>query len=587
MSEKKLTGIGVSAGIAIGEVFLLHSDQVIVPQRQLTADQEIESEIARFKSAVAKTKEQLLNLKEKVSNELGPTEAEIFETHLLALEDPVLIEETIERIKQDRVNAEYAFSQVLEREIAAFSRIGDLFLKERAMDFRDVGRRIIANLLGEGTQLADVLSTLPKESIIIAHDLTPSDTASLQKDRIIGFATDIGSHTSHTAIMARALEIPAVVGLHSITAEVKLGDLVILDGTNGIVIVNPEPATLEHYKELQRKYIYFTKELEENLRNLPAETTDGYRILLAANIELPEEVDHVKKHGANGIGLYRTEFLYMNRSDLPSEDEQFEVYKYVAESVAPDPVIIRTLDIGGDKFASSLKIPEEMQPFLGCRAIRFCLERPDIFSAQLRAILRASAYGNVKIMYPMISGVKELRIANNALLQAKQELRQAGKSFNENIEVGVMIELPSAAMVADLLAKEANFFSIGTNDLIQYTLAISRRDERVAYLYDPLHPAVIRFIQRTVEAAHNANIPVGLCGEMAAEPIFTILLVGLELDELSMGPVAIPQIKKIIRSISFKEAKELANTIIGLTTSDEIRGYLKQRVKEILPFLPS
>ncbi|MCX7918893.1 MAG: phosphoenolpyruvate--protein phosphotransferase [bacterium] len=575
-----LTGIGVSPGVAIGKVFLLDSDRYFVPERKLS-ESEIADEISRFRQAVEQTKQQLMDLKTKVEKEIGATAAEIFATHLMLLEDPSLIQQTIERIRQDKTNAEYLFTQVLQKMIAVFAKMEDEYLRERATDLRDVGRRVISNLLGKERE---TLAKLEEEVIVVAYDLAPSDTASMVKEKVIGFATDTGSRTSHTAIMARALEIPAVVGLGNITASVKSGDTLIVDGSHGVVIVNPDPATLAEYQEKQRRYILFERELEK-IKGLPAETTDGYRVTIAANIELPEEIEHVKKHGADGVGLYRTEFLYMNRPDFPSEEEQFEAYRVVAESLAPQPVIIRTIDLGGDKFISQLDMPAEMNPFLGCRAIRFCLERPDVFKTQLRAIVRASMFGSVKIMFPMISGVKELRAALSILDETKRELAAEGVEYDQNLQVGVMIEIPSAAMTADILAKEVDFFSIGTNDLIQYTLAVDRVNERIAHLYDPLHPAILRFIKWVIDAGHNAGIWVGMCGEMASDPMFTMILLGLGLDEFSMGPVAIPGIKKIIRSVSMQESKELARTVFNLSTADEIREYLQRRVSQILPEL--
>ncbi|MFB3896989.1 MAG: phosphoenolpyruvate--protein phosphotransferase [bacterium] len=573
-----IKGIGVSPGIAIGKVFLLDSERYYIPERKIVPE-EIEAEIARFTEAINKTKSQLTNLKNKVERELGEAHARIFATHLMVLEDPTLVQQTIDRIKKDQTNVEFGLSQVLQKMIGVFAKMEDEYLRERATDLRDVGRRVIANLLGRERES---LAQLNEEVVVVAYDLAPSDTASMVKEKVIGFATDTGSRTSHTAIMARALEIPAVVGLGTVTAMIKSGDMVIVDGSHGVVIVNPDPATLTEYQEMQRRYVLFERELEK-LKELPAETTDGYKVTVAANIELPEEIEHVKRHGADGVGLYRTEFLYMNRPDFPSEEEQLEAYRAVAESFAPRSVIIRTMDLGGDKFMSQLDIPAEMNPFLGCRAIRFCLERPDIFKAQLRALLRASVFGSVKVMFPMISGVKELRAALAILDETKRELAAEGKKYDPNLQVGIMIEIPSAAMTADILAKEVDFFSIGTNDLIQYTLAVDRVNERIAHLYDPLHPAVLRFIKWVIDAGHNAGIWVGMCGEMAGDPKFAMILLGLGLDEFSMGPVAVPGIKKIVRSVSMQESKELARTVFGLSTADEIREYLERRVNQILP----
>jgi len=437
-----------------------------------------------------------------------------------------------------------------------------------------VGNRVIKNLLGKEEKN---LASLSKEVIVVAYDLSPSETAQMHREKVIGFVTDVGGKTSHTAIMARSLEIPAVVGLQNVTQNIKDGDTIIIDGTAGLVIVEPTEKELRAYRKKKEEIILQDKELAK-IRELPAETRDGHQIELVANIEFPEEIPSAIEHGAQGIGLYRTEFFYLNRTDLPSEEEHFQAYRRVAERFAPQAVIIRTLDLGGDKFISHLAVPKEMNPFMGWRAIRFCLERLDIFKVQLRAILRASRYGKIKVMFPMISGVEELRRAKEVMEEVKDNLKKDEVPFDEEIKIGVMIETPSAAITADILAKEADFFSIGTNDLIQYALAVDRINERIAYLYNPGHPAIIRLIKQTVDAAHQRKIPVGMCGEMAGEPYFAPLLLAMGLDELSMSPVVIPEVKKVIRSITFKEGKKLLEDALKLSTGEEVASFLKENL---------
>lgn len=459
-----------------------------------------------------------------------------------------------------------------------FLKIEDEYLKERAADINDVGKRILRNLLGkEKKSLGDI----GFRSIIVAHDISPSDTAAMFTKNVAAFVTDIGGKTSHTAIMAKSLEIPAVVGLEGVTAKVNSGDMLIVDGTLGIVIIDPDEEALKDYQGRLEKL----KGIADKfllVKDLSAVTTDGRIVVINANIEFPDEVPSAKLHGGQGIGLYRTEFFYMNRKDSPSEEEHYQAYKYVAQEMSPQSVVIRTLDIGGDKFLSQFNIPHEMQPFLGWRAIRFCLARPDIFKLQLRAILRASVHGNLKLMYPMISGVDELRQANQFLAEAKEELRRKGQAFNDKIEVGVMIEVPSAALTADILAKEADFFSIGTNDLIQYSLAVDRSNEKVAYLYDPAHPAILRLVKSIIEAAHQAKIKVAMCGEMAGEPSLALILLGLGLDEFSMPPQVIPELKYIIRAVGFKFAQEFAQQVLKLSTGKEVEEFSQAKLEEIL-----
>jgi len=520
-----------------------------------------------------------LILQEKVAKGMGTEHAEIFDAHLLVLEDRMLIEEVISRVKKEKIGIDYIFSEVLKRYADVFAKVEDEYLKERISDINDVGRRVLRNLLGKQHT---VLEELKDPVIVVAHDLSPSDTATMYHKSVIGFVTDIGGKTSHTAIMAKSLEIPAVVGLETATQQIKEEYTLILDGNSGLVIINPKQETLNKYERKKEK-IKDLSRIYVTLRDLPAITLDGREVELAANIELPQEIPSVKEHGVHSIGLYRTEFFYMNRKDLPSEDEQFEAYKYVAEAMKPKSVIIRTLDLGGDKFLSQLQIPHDMTPFLGWRAIRFCLARPDIFKTQLRAILRASKYGNLKIMYPMISGIEELKQANKLIEESKKELRAEKIAHNEELEVGVMIEVPSAALTCDILAKEAAFFSIGTNDLIQYSLAVDRTDEKVSYLYEPTHPAVLRLIKNIIEAGHKGGINVGMCGEMSGEPAFALLLLGLGLDEFSMPAIAVSRIKQIIRSVNFKDAQDIAHKALDLSKSKEVEKFAKEQLHNILP----
>jgi phosphotransferase system enzyme I (PtsI) len=482
------------------------------------------------------------------------------------------------RLKKEHLNVAYIFSEVLKKYISVFSKIEDEYLKERIVDVNDVGKRILRNLLGKEHKL---LENVKEKVIVVAHDLSPSDTAAMYKQNVAGFVTDIGGKTSHTAIMAKSLEIPAVVGTEEATSKIKSGDILIIDGSTGLIIIDPDEDTLGEYREEEKKL----KGIVEGflgVKDLPAVTLDGKQVLISANIEFPEEIPSVKLHGGEGIGLYRTEFFYMNRKDAPTEEEHYQAYKGVAEQMSPHSVIIRTLDLGGDKFLSQFEIPKEIEPFLGWRAIRFCLARPDIFKVQLRAILRASVHGKLKLMYPMISGIEELKQANKILQEAKEELREEKKPFDDDIEVGAMIEVPSAAMTADLLAEEADFFSIGTNDLIQYSLAVDRANEKVAYLYEPTHPAVLRLIKNIIEAAHHKGIKVGMCGEMAGEPAFVLLLLGLGLDEFSMPPQVIPEVKYIIRSVRLDYAKEVAGQALRLSTGKEVEDFSQEKVKEIL-----
>lgn len=572
-------GLPASPGIVIGKAFVLKSEALTIPKYKISS-KNVASEIKRYVDALASTRAELAEIQRKVEEEMGESCPDIFSAHLLILDDPVLRENTIKTMEKDNINAEYAVSQVLDKIGKTFSHIEDNYLRERAQDFKDVGRRILKNLMGKKEE---TLANLRDKVIIVAHDLAPSETAQMDKDKVLGFATDVGGRTSHTAIMARSLTIPAVVGMRDITQRVKSGETIVLDGYDGVTVVNPQKNTLERYLRKQERLVVLEKKLDK-LKKTPAQTIDGHKIALLANIELPKEVELLDRYGAEGVGLYRTEFFFLNRRDIPSEEEQFQAYKYAAERVSPLPIVIRTLDLGGDKFASVLETPKEINPFLGWRAIRFCLARPDVFKAQLRAILRASVYGKVSIMYPLISTLQELRQANKILNEVKKELKKEKKPFSKDVKIGAMIETPSAAITSDLLAEEVDFFSIGTNDLIQYSMAVDRINEKIAYLYQPASPAVLRFIKHIVDSGHRKGIKIAICGEIAGDIQLTMLLLGLGVDELSMGPVAIPGVKQIIRSVTIEEAKKITEKALSFDSAEKIMSYLKS-VKEPLKLL--
>jgi len=573
----KIKGIGVSGGVGIGKVLILRKDEFSVPKRKISHD-EISREIYRLEEALMATRKEISDLQKKISEEIGFDHGRIFEAHYLVLEDRVLIEDVIKQIKIKKVNVEHAFSESIKKYVDTLLKLNDEYLRERVVDIEDISRRVLRAMLKKKTLS---LSDLKEKVVIVAHDLGPSQTASLPKDKVLGFVTEVGGRTSHTAIIAKSLGIPAVVGLEVATDNISSGDKIIVDGSSGIVIVRPTDKALKEYR---KKLTLYTKEVKAI--NIPKAvkvyTKDGKAIVVSGNIELPEELPLIKKYGAEGIGLYRTEYIFLGRRDLPSEEEQYEAYNKVAKEVFPHSVIFRTIDIGGDKFLSQPEVPHEMSPFLGWRAIRFCLARPEVFKVQLKAILRASVNSNVKIMFPMISGIEELRQAKGLLSKCKKELKKEGKDFDENILVGVMIEVPSAAMTADVLAKECDFFSIGTNDLIQYSLAVDRTNEKVAYLYEPGHPAVLRLIKKTIDAARQNDIWVGMCGEMSGEPIFSFLLLGMGLDRFSMSIPQVPKIKELISNINLKDAKAALQEALKLSTSKEVEKYLQSELKKIL-----
>ncbi len=578
--EKRFHGVGVSPGIARGTIFVYRPEDETPALRRIE-ESEIPEEIARFEAALIATRSQILEMQQRIAESIGAKDAGIFDAHLLVVEDRTLIDEVLRTLARDKTNVEHVFQNVAGRYAKTLSEIDDPYLRERALDIHDVTGRVVRNLMGkERRDLASV--TTPH--ILIAHNLAPSDTAQLNRQLVLGFGTDVGSKTSHTAIMARSLNIPAVVGLHDASAQLATGDHVLLDGYNGLVIVNPSDQTLWEYGELEVKKTEVEEKLTQ-LRETVSTTLDGRHVILSANIELPEDLDQVKQSGAEGVGLYRTEFFYLGKSELPSEEDQYEAYRKVAESVLPHSVIIRTLDLGGDKFMSALHMPEELNPFLGWRAIRFCLERVDIFKVQLRAMLRASAVGNVKIMYPMISGVDELRRANVILEECRAELRAEGKPFKEDLEVGAMIEIPSAAISADILAREVDFFSIGTNDLIQYSIAVDRLNEHIAHLYEPTHPAIIRLIRMTVDAAHAHNLWVGVCGEMGGDIALTPLLLGLGVDELSTGAALVPRVKRAVQALDIAACLQLIEDIKPLDSASLILAKCEEVARAHYPEL--
>ena len=564
--EIRFEGVGVSPGMACAKIHVVRDDLDDVVRYRIAPSQ-APDEIGRFETALIQTRMQILEMQQRIAESIGAKDAAIFDAHLLVVEDRTLIDEVLRKLETDLCNVEWVFQEVATRYAETLNKIDDPYLRERALDIQDVTKRVIRNLQGKAPKTFLALS---EKHILVAHNLTPSDTASINRVNVLAVATDLGSRTSHAAILARSLNIPAVVGLHDITTKLETGQHVLVDGSDGLLIVDPAPETIAHYAESESRRAKVTAQLKE-LRTTRSTTRDGRHIVLSANIELPEDVEAVAANGAEGIGLYRTEFLYLNRSTLPTEQEQFETYRKVAERVRPDPLIIRTFDLGGDKLApGTVDITDELNPFLGWRAIRLCLENLDIFKPQLRAVLRASAVGNIKIMFPMISGLEELRRAKAVLAECREELRRSGVPLPEKIDVGAMIEIPSAAICANSLAPEVDFFSIGTNDLIQYALAVDRVNEKLAHLYEPTHPAVLRLLKMIAEAAHANNIWVGVCGEMAGDVALIPLLLGLGMDELSVGATLVPRVKRAVQSLTIPECRELVGEALKLNTASEI-----------------
>ena len=577
--EQMLRGMGVSPGIAIGRAFLFKGEGVALSRRTI-ADEEVAQEFQRLKEAIEKSKKQLVSLKQRVSREAGKDYARIFDAHILMLEDKVLINAVRHLVKEERVNVEWALKEVRDRLIKLFAQFDNEYMQDRGVDVEDVWQRIQSNLSSDPTSHA---ANLWQEGILVAPNLSPSDLAQIDKRLLQGFVTNAGGRTSHTGILARSLEIPAVIGLYDVTSRVSEGDLMIIDGNEGIVIVNPNHTLIQEYKSKKRRYQEHEVELLKT-KELPAVTLDGKRITLLANIELPEEINSALEHGAEGVGLYRSEFLYLRPSfSLPSEEEAFLIYRELAEKLIPYPATIRTFDLGGDKIDDLPEMSQEANPFLGLRAIRFCLKRKEVLKTQLRAFLRASAYGNLRIIFPMISGIEELLQAKLILEEVKEELQTENISFNPRTPIGVLIEIPSAALIADLLAKEVDFFSIGTNDLIQYLIAVDRSNVNVSYLYEPLHPAILRTLKFIVDSAQKYEVPVSLCGEMAGDPVAFMVLLGLGLDELSMNPYSIPPIKRLIRSLKVEEARRMVREVMRFTTARQVEEYLLEKLTRKFP----
>ncbi|MCX8001130.1 MAG: phosphoenolpyruvate--protein phosphotransferase [Anoxybacillus mongoliensis] len=566
---KRLQGIAASNGIAIAKAYRLEHPDLTVEKQ--TIDNPAE-QIHRFQQALAKSKEELEVIQAHALKELGEDKAAIFSAHLLVLSDPELVQAVEQKIEQERINAEFALHEVASMFIAMFEAMDNEYMKERAADIRDVTKRVLAHLLGVTISNPSMIT---EEVVIIAEDLTPSDTAQLNRKYVKGFTTDIGGRTSHSAIMARSMEIPAVVGTKEATATIQNGDIVIIDGLDGEVIINPTEETIAEYE--QKRAAFAAQKAEwAKLVHEKTTTSDGHHVELAANIGTPNDVEGVLANGAEGIGLYRTEFLYMGRNELPTEEEQFEAYKTVLEKMEGKPVVVRTLDIGGDKELPYLDLPKEMNPFLGFRAVRLCLDMQEMFRTQLRALLRASVYGNLKIMFPMIATLDEFRQAKAILLEEKEKLVAEGVAVSDDIEVGMMVEIPAAAVLADQFAKEVDFFSIGTNDLIQYTMASDRMNERVSYLYQPYNPAILRLIYNVIEAAHKEGKWVGMCGEMAGEELAVPILLAFGLDEFSMSATSILRVRSQLKKLSKQEAERVKDHILSLATAEEVVRFVKE-----------
>ncbi|HFN9214462.1 TPA: phosphoenolpyruvate--protein phosphotransferase [Staphylococcus aureus] len=571
--SKLIKGIAASDGVAIAKAYLLVEPDLTFDKNEKVTD--VEGEVAKFDSAIEASKVELTKIRNNAEVQLGADKAAIFDAHLLVLDDPELIQPIQDKIKNENANAATALTDVTTQFVTIFESMDNEYMKERAADIRDVSKRVLSHILG--VELPNP-SMIDESVVIVGNDLTPSDTAQLNKEFVQGFATNIGGRTSHSAIMSRSLEIPAIVGTKSITQEVKQGDMIIVDGLNGDVIVNPTEDELIAYQDKRERYFADKKELQK-LRDADTVTVDGVHAELAANIGTPNDLPGVIENGAQGIGLYRTEFLYMGRDQMPTEEEQFEAYKEVLEAMDGKRVVVRTLDIGGDKELSYLNLPEEMNPFLGYRAIRLCLAQQDIFRPQLRALLRASVYGKLNIMFPMVATINEFREAKAILLEEKENLKNEGHDISDDIELGIMVEIPATAALADVFAKEVDFFSIGTNDLIQYTLAADRMSERVSYLYQPYNPSILRLVKQVIEASHKEGKWTGMCGEMAGDETAIPLLLGLGLDEFSMSATSILKARRQINGLSKNEMTELANRAVDCATQEEVIELVNNYVK--------
>ena len=570
-----ITGIPASPGIVFGKALVLKEEKIVLDTQKISEDQ-VEAEVARFYAGREAAVEQLNSIHQRALKSLGEEKAAIFEGHLMILEDEELEEEIIDYLRSNKVNASVAASKIIDQQVEMLSEIDDEYLKERAGDIRDIGNRLIKNILG--MHIVD-LGDITEESILVAYDLTPSETAQLNLEKVLGFITDIGGRTSHTSIMARSLELPAIVGTNDVTARVNTGDYLILDAVNNRVYVNPTQAEIDELKTLEAKLAEEKAELAK-LKDLPAVTLDGHKVDVVANIGTIRDCEGAHRNGAEGVGLYRTEFLFMDRDQLPSEEEQFIAYKEVVEAMEGRLVVLRTMDIGGDKELPYLNLPKEMNPFLGWRAVRIALDRREILHAQLRAVLRASAFGKLAVMFPMIISVEEIRELKSVLETLKAALRAEGKAFDENIQVGVMVETPSAAVNAKFLAKEVDFFSIGTNDLTQYTLAVDRGNELISHLYNPMSPSVLGLIKQVIDASHAEGKWTGMCGELAGDERATLLLLGMGLDEFSMSAISVPRIKKLIRHVNYQEVKALADEALQKPTAAEIEQLIQAFLAE-------
>jgi phosphotransferase system enzyme I (PtsI) len=576
--NKFIQGIGASPGIVIGKAYLVERFKVRLPQKRILSEQ-VKEEVERFLKAIQESRNQLTEIKEKILDPEVRRHSFILDVYLMILDDQMLIQDTLDMIRKKKVNAEWALDLTLEKLDTAFKAIEDEYLRERRSDLHYVSARIFRNLLKKKN---DDITKIKGKVIVVAHDLSPADTLQMNLKHVAGFITDIGGKVSHTAILSRSLGIPAVLGLEVATSLVNGGDLLIIDGETGEVVINPTEEVSQSFLERRRRIKSIEREVLK-YASLPAETRDGVRVHLQANIEMVDEVSSAKMYGAEGIGLYRTEILYLNRKDLPSKEEHFQTYRRLAESIHPATATIRTLDIGGDKFLSNYSKGNEMNPAMGLRAIRFSLKETEIFKVQLSGILRASVHGKLRILFPMISGIEEIRQVKAILEEVKKGLTKERIPFDRGIHIGAMIEIPSASDIADILAKEVDFFSIGTNDLIQYALAVDRINDHVSYLYEPLHPAVLRIIRWVVQSGHQAGIPVAICGEMAAEPAYAIVLLGLGLDEFSMNPASIPKVKKILRMSRFEETQSLVERLFQFQTASEIECYVRNWMAERFP----